>query len=57
MGTIGIGNRVTMEVKGDDVEYKAQVLTWETRQRVGPVTERRSPRAGADCMGGGITEA
>lgn len=46
-----------MEVKGDDVKYKAQVLTWETRQRVGPVTERRSPRAGADCMGVGITEA
>ena len=46
-----------MEVKGDDVEFKAQVLTWETRRRVGPVTERRSARAGADCLGGGITEA
>lgn len=30
VGTIGTGNRVGMEVKGDGVKYNSQVLTWET---------------------------
>ena len=33
-----------------------QGLTWETQRRVGLVTEKRSPRAGTDCMGGAIIE-